>query len=37
VAYETTLLARLNGYTTGGAVHLIVNNQVRVVTLLVLL
>ena len=32
VVYESQLLSRLNGYTTGGALHIVVNNQLGFTT-----
>ncbi len=33
VVYETMQLARLNGYATGGTLHLVINNQIGFTTL----
>ena len=32
IVYETSLLAKLPGYATGGSVHLVVNNQLGFTT-----
>ena len=32
IAYEVTQMAKLNGYKTGGTIHIVVNNQIGFTT-----